>query len=372
MAETSAQTPFAVRFNRAFDAAMVITVALWQVGAAGTALLTYLEHYRSSLVAVAVWVAQGMLIVVASALLLRKRNRFGWIVLLAVADFATGIAMAANCPHGEQLRINWAWATAGLIGVLLFMHRPVRELIVFLAANASVVLAALVFTGDLNRHITAGFVVLLYASASIQLTMAGGARIFRVSGGVAATAAAERWNVATREMIIAEVSASRQDRYQDAGRLVAPILRGLADGNVEPSDPSLWHRCATAEAMLRQLLAEREDIPDPLLRLLQPGIDETLRRGVVVDMARVGTPPPMDQATASALVDVPLAVLAKTRAYARITIVSTAVDQVSVSVLTDEVTIDDITIGDTNADGIDLTIDYDGDLLWVEARWAIP
>jgi hypothetical protein len=279
--------------------------------------------------------------------------------------------MAANCPQGEQLRINWAWNTAGLIGVLLFMHRPMRELVVFLAANASVVLAALVVTGDLSRHITAGFVVLLYASASIQLTMVSGAHIFRASGGVAAAAAADRWKMATREMIIAEVSASRLDRYQEASRLVVPILRGLADGNAAPSDPSLWHRCATAEAMLRQLLAEYEDIPDPLLRLLQPGIDEALRRGVVVDMARVGEPPPMDQETASALADVPLAVLAKTQAYARVTIVSTAVDQVSVSVLTDDVTIDDIYVGDTHTAGVDLTIDYDGDFLWAEARWAL-
>ncbi|MFG2004642.1 hypothetical protein ACGFNU_36370 [Spirillospora sp. NPDC048911] len=374
MVEASPRTSFAVRFNRAFDAAMVCTAALWQVGAAGTALLTYLDHYRSPLVAVAVWAAQCLLLVVASVLLLRSGGGSRWTVPLAVADLTTGIVMAADCPQGELLRINWAWTTAGLIGVLLLMHRPLREFVGFLVVNAGVVLVALVSTCDLNRHVIAGFVVLLYASASIQLAMAGGARVFRASGGVAAAAAADRWEMATREMVIAEVAAARQDRYHEAGRLVAPILRGLADGSADPSDPSLRHRCATAEKMLRQLLAEQEDIPDPLLRLLQPGVDEALRRGAVVDVARVGEPPPMDQATVSGLAEVALAVLARTRTYARITVVSTATDQVSVSVLTDDPAAGDITAGDAGdaGGGVDLTIDHDGELLWAEARWARP
>ncbi|WP_165975406.1 hypothetical protein [Actinomadura rubrisoli] len=368
MAEASARNSFAVRFNRAFDAAMVVTVALWQVGAAGMALLAYLDDYRSAAAAVALYAAQGLIIAAASVLLLRRRGGTGWTLSLVAADLATGIAMAANCPGGQQLRINWAWTTVGLIGVLLLMHRPVRELLAFLAVNAGVVLTALVLTGDLNRHVAAGFVVLLYASVSTQLTMVGGARVFRFNGGVAAAAAAERWEMATREMVIEEVAATRQNRYQEAGRLIAPILRGLADGTANPSDPRLRHQCATAEAMLRQLLAEHADLCDPLLGLLQPGIDKALRRGVVVDMARVGEPPVMDQATTSALAQVPLAVLAGTRTYARITVVSTAADQVSVSVLTDG----DVTVGETDTGDVDLTIDHEGDLLWVEARWARP
>ncbi|MFG1853870.1 hypothetical protein ACGFJT_18700 [Actinomadura geliboluensis] len=381
MAEASTRESFAVPFNRAFDVALVVTVALWQVGGAGTALLTYMDYYRSFRLAAALWAAQCLLVAAASVLLLRRTGRRGWTVVLAVADLATGVAMAADCPPGEQLKINWAWATVGLIGVLLLMHRPVRELIALLAANAGAVLAALVSTGDLTRHVIAGFVVLLYASASIQLTMVGGARVFRFSGGVAAAAAADRWEMATREMIIAEVSAARRDRYREAGRLVTPVLRGLADGSADPSDPSLRHRCATAEAMLRQLLAEHEDIPDPLLRLLQPGVDEALRRGVVVDLTLVGEPPPLDHGTAAALAEVPLTVLARTRAHTRITVVSTAADQVSVSVLTDDPGAGDLTrdaaaggaaAGDAGTAGVDLTIDHDGDQLWVEARWARP
>jgi hypothetical protein len=366
VADAPARDPFAVRFNRAFDVAMVFTVALWQVGADGTALLSYLERFSSAEVAVAVWAIQCLIIAVGSILLLRRSGRPVVTRWLAIAALATAVAMVVDCPPDELLRINWAWGSAGLIGVLLLMYRPLGELVAFMAANAGVVLAALLATGTLNRHLGAGFVSILYGASSSQLAMVGGARIFRSSGGIAADAAAEQWELATREAVIAEVAEARQDRYREVGRIVAPILRGLADGAADPSDPALRLRCATAESMLRQLLAEHADIPDPVLRLLQPGIDEALRRGVVVDLARVGEPPPLDHETAAALTEAALAVLARTRTSSRVTVVATGEDEVSVSVLADC----DARAVTVAPAGVDVTTDHDGDLLWVEARWA--
>ncbi|MEW2357426.1 hypothetical protein [Spirillospora sp. NPDC029432] len=362
---------FAARFTRAFDVATVITVAGWQVGAAGTALLVYLGRYHVPALAVLVWGVQLLIIVAGSVLLLRGVTSAAATWGLVAADLVAGAAMAANCPGGEQLMINWAWATAGLIGVLLLLRRRMRELIALLLVNAGVVLAALLLAGGVDRHQAAGLVTLLYASASIQLAMMTAARVFRYSGGLAAGAAAEQYEIAAREAVIAEVTAARQARYREARTLVAPILRGLADGTVDPADPAVQNRCAAAEAMLRRLLAEREDVPHPLLRALQPGIDEAVRRGAVVEVAPVGGIPVMPEEAGAALADVPLAVLAATRTRARVTVVSTGPGQVSVSVLAGGEAAATFA-GRSGHDGVTVTADRDGDMLWVEARWTSP
>lgn len=364
-----AAAPFAVRFHRAFDVAAVVAVALWQVGAAGAALLVYLDRYRSPAAAAAVWGVQLAVIAAGAVLLLRGTDRPGAVRLLVAVDLATGLAMAANCPGDLLLKINWGWATTGLIGVLLLLNRPVSRLVLLQAANGGIILAALAATGGLDRHGAAGFVTLLYASASIQFTMFAGAREFRTSGGMAATAAAARWETASREAMAREVALARQGRYQEVRELVTPILRGLADGAVDPADPSVRRRCATAEAMLRQLLAEREDIPDALLQVLRPGIDEAMRRGVVVDMVRVGDLAALDERTAVAVAEVPLAVLAKARGRARVTVVPGGDGGVSVSVLADA----DVPLPSPRAGpDVAVTSDHDGDLLWVEALWNGP
>ncbi|MFC5751253.1 hypothetical protein [Actinomadura rugatobispora] len=369
MAETSSADPFAVRFHRAFDVATVIAVALWQVVAVGAALLDYHDLYRSPGLAVAVWGAQLLIIACGAGSLLRRRAAAATTWTLVAVNLATGAAMAANCPAPLQLQTNWAWTSVGLIGVLLLLHRPVREVVGLLAANAGIVVVTLTAEGGMDRHAFAGVVTLLYASASIQLALMAGARVFRFSGGMAAAAAAERWEMATRETVIAEVAAARQERYREARRLIADVLRGLADGTVDTDDPDVRHRCATAEAMLRQLLAEQDDVPDPLLRLLRTGIDEAMRRGAVIDFAQVGEAPPIGEEAAAALAEVPLAVLTGARGHARVTVVSAETGHVSVSVLIDG----DVAVPETAAArGITVTTDRDRDMLWVEARWDAP
>ncbi|MEU4828787.1 hypothetical protein AB0H37_43685 [Actinomadura sp. NPDC023710] len=366
MAELVPTRLFGIRFNRAFDIATVIAVAIWQVTAALTALVAHGDHYTSFALAAAVWAVQLVIVVAGAALLLRRVRRAAVIWPLVAVDIVTGAAIVTSCPGGEHLKINWAWATVGLIGVLLLLHRPLCELIVLLILNAGIVLVALVVTGALHRHSAAGFVTLGYASASIQLALMAGARVFQFSGGMAAEAAAERWAIATQEAIFAEVAVARQDRYQAVQARVAPILQGLAGGTISPADPDVRHRCAAAEAVLRRLLTEQDDVPHPMLRALQSGIDAAVRRGVIVDVTPIGTPPPMTEELGTALVEIPLAVLATARTHARITVVAAVAGGISISILTEG---DAAVPHRPSTDGVIVTSDRDGDLFWLEARW---
>lgn len=371
MAEASPSAPFEARFGRAFDQATITVVTAWQVGAAGTALLVHAGVYSSPATAVAAWLLQLAVITMGAVLLLRRwANTFLTWILLA-ADLAAGAMVLAVCPPGEILRIDWAWATVGLIGVLLLLHRPAAELLLLLVVEAGLVLTVLVTTGGVDRHDLAGFVTLFYASASIQLAMMAAARVFEFTARVAAGAAAEQAEMATHQAVIAEITMARRVRYQAARELIVPILRGLADGTVDPRDPAARHRCAAAEAMLRQLMTSREDVPHPLLRRLQHGIDDATRRGAVVHMAPVGALPPVPSEIGAALTEIPLAVLTTTRTYARITVVETEPGQVSVSILADG-TAPTAAAATLATRRVDITTDHDGDLLWVETRWQRP
>ncbi|WP_433228150.1 hypothetical protein [Actinomadura formosensis] len=375
MAEAASATPFAARFRRAFDQATIIVVTAWQVGAAGTALLAYHDVYSSPALAVGAWLLQLAVIAMGAVWLLRRRANTVMTWSLLAVNLSALVVVLVICPPQEMLRINWTWSTTGLIGVLLLLHRPVGELVFFLAVGAGAVLAALVVTGDADRHDLAGFVTLCYASASIQFAMMAGARVFRFTAGVAADAAAEQAEMATRQAVIAEVAAARRARYREARRLIVPILRGLADGTLDPADPSTRQRCAVAEAMLRRLMTRQEDLPHPLLRGLEDGVAAATRRGAVVSVALVGELSPMPAGIGPALTELPLAVLARTRAYARITVVETEPGHVSVSILADGTAPAPPagSAGHVSAErGVTVTMDHDGDLLWLETRWQRP
>jgi hypothetical protein len=372
MAEASLVTPFETRFRRAFDQATIIVVTVWQLGAAGTCLLTYHDTYTSPATAVGSWLLQLAVIAVGAVRLLRRRTNTVVTWFLVLLDLGLGGMVLTVCPHQEILRIDWAWATVGLIGVLLLLHRPVEELLLLLVANAGMILGVLVTTGSADRHNLAGFVTLFYASASIQLAMVAAAWVFQVTARVAADAAAEQTEMSTRQAVIAEVAAARRVRYQAARKFIVPILRGLAEGTVDPADPVTRQQCAAAEAMLRQVMTRQEDLPHPLLRRLEGGIDDATRRGAVVDIFPVGALSPLPSEIGIALTELPLAVLASTRSYARITVVETEPGQVSVSILADGAAPASVAAPATDsltADGVTVSVDHDGDLLWMETQW---
>jgi hypothetical protein len=367
MAESATAT-FEARFRRAFDLAMITTMTAWQLFAAGGALLLHLGTFTVPAVAVAAWAVQLMVITIGAIRLLRGRTDAARTWLLVLVNLAAGVAVLAVCPHGEVLRIDWAWATVGLIGVLLLLHRSMWELALLVAVKAAIVLAVLLATVGPDRHTLAGFLTLTYASASIQLAMMTGAVLVRWMARTATDAVVEQRQIALRQDLIAEVAAARGSRYRDAHELVGPVLRGLAAGEVDPGDPEVRHACGVAEAMIRQLMTDHEqDVPHPVLRALRPGIDTAARGGARIDLAVAGTLPPMPDDVGRAIARVPLGVLAATREYARVTVVATEPSGVSVSVLSD---------GPAPplppAREVRVATDRDAGRFWVEVQWDHP
>jgi hypothetical protein len=114
------------RFARSFDIAVVVVVAGWHIAGAGSELFPYRGLYRSFPVQFALWLVIALAIAAGALRLLGGRSRPAWSYALAAAALAVTVAGAVGCPAGQLLRIDWAWGTAGWVGLLVLLRRPVR------------------------------------------------------------------------------------------------------------------------------------------------------------------------------------------------------------------------------------------------------
>jgi hypothetical protein len=361
----SAAGVFTTRYSRGLEIATVIVVAGWQVAGAGLLLLSRFTLYPFPGIEVAAWSVQAGVIAVGAVLLLQRRlsGQVAW--GLVAVDVAAGIAAVAACPPDGMLSANWAWGATVWVGVLLLLHRPLRELVILIAIAALVTLCALAVVGDLHQRSVSGYISTLYASVSIQLAVVIAARALGSAAKRAAEAAQTTARTATRRSIAEAVHADRQARYRAVRERNEPLLNGLADGTLHADDPEVRQRCAVQAARLRRMFAESDDVPNRLLHELHACADIADRRGVAVGWATAGMVPQIPEAARRELTEAAIAVLATTLTRARITVIS---DQagVAVSVVCDSPAEPRPMVADGQ---ITITTQLADDGLWMEARW---
>jgi len=125
------------RYQRALTLAVLFLVVGWHLAGAGGQLLHNRADYGSFAFQGAMWLVMALAITAGSVLVLRPGTP-GWRPALAVAvtALAASTAAAAASPAGQMLAVNWAWGSAGWIGVLVLLRRRFSELAWFLAAEA--------------------------------------------------------------------------------------------------------------------------------------------------------------------------------------------------------------------------------------------
>ena len=69
-----------------------------------------------------------------------------------------------------------------------------------------------------------------------------------------------------------------------------PLLRGIADGMLDPADSEVRERCARHAAALRRALADRAQHAEGLLAELEPALRAARARGLPVEVQVVGDP----------------------------------------------------------------------------------
>ncbi len=352
------------RYQRAWTFAVLFLVVGWHLAGAGGQLLHNRLAYGSFAFQCAMWAVMALAIAAGTVLVLRGTpgRRPAWAV--AVIALAASTAAAAASPAGQMLGVNWAWGSAGWIGVLVLMRRRFTELACFLAAQAVGTLAVQAWDG-LTRLDLAAFLAVLAWSTGAQVAVAAGVRALDIAADQAAAAArsehAARERVATAEII----QAARQVRWLALRESAVPLIAELAAGTADPGDAQVRIRCAVQAARLRRRLAEGDEVPGSLVHELHASADVAERRGVAVEIETAGPLPQVPHQARRVITDAAIAILTDARSQARITLATVAAG-IAVSF-----------IADTGAavplpaagEGVTIQQQQDGSMFWAEARW---
>jgi len=299
-----------------------------------------------------------------------------WRIAGCAVLLAGSAAMHATAPGSLFAFENWAWGVAGWIALLLFWNRPgarhpVWAFFGFVTANAAISVVALIARGEADRTGLAKMLLVVYGVGALQLTLYAGkwgleSTVRRFARDRTATELVRAAKQAAEQAHIA-----RQDRYSTARAAAGEVLTGLADGRLDPADPSVRQRAAAAAARLRRLVTETDDVPDPLVHELRAAADVAERRGVAVTVDQVGALPTVPLQVRRALTDAPAWAVAAAGTHARITVVSN-VESVTVAVVGDA-SIDQprsdepVTV---RHDDVLVRVDQEGGQIWVETRWS--
>jgi len=247
-------------------------VAIWQL-ALLIQIISYRHEYRQLWAAFAVWFG-----LVGVAFWLVPRTRAGG---LSRRDAAVAIvaAIVAVCMLGweHKLRgaegsVDWSVFGSSWLLALVAVSRPAWE---WVSGAVSVLIAHVAFDYEVTgvtalslarlAGSTNALVVLLVIFAALQPTVRTHARMAAHRVALASRSAAER----------AAAAAVREDRRQRLALLevgALPLLRGIADGTLDPADPAVREQCARHAATMRRALVDQSPTGSGLLAGLAPAL----------------------------------------------------------------------------------------------------
>jgi hypothetical protein len=254
------------------------------------ALANLHDHYQPA-VAVVVWLA-----VLAAGAWLVPRVGTG-VLTSGESAAAVTIAVAAVAAIGWEHRPRVGSGTVDLVIlgtvsllVPVALSRPARAwisgaLAVFAVHAALLIRVAGASPLSLSKVAVAGYILagVLLAFAAVRPTLAMHTRIAARRAALASRSEAER----------AAAAAVQQDRR---GRLALlelealPLLHGIADETLDPTDGDVRERCARHAAVLRHSLTDHAPIASGLVAGLGPVLQAASARGLLVDLQVIGDP----------------------------------------------------------------------------------
>jgi hypothetical protein len=270
---------------------MAGTLAVILPSAALIQVLANLANYRQPAVAGAIWLA-----VLAAAAWSVPRIRTGGLsggeaavaVLITVAAVAAiGWEHRAYYPSGSvDLAIL---GTAWLLALVALSHRPrvwvPAALIVFAVHAALLIRTAGLNPLSLSQLEAAGYilVVMLCSFAVLQPTVAMHISMATRRAGLASRSVAER-------AAAAAVQDDRRSRLALLEMEALPLLRGIAEGRLDPTAGDVRDRCARHAAALRHSLTDRIPGDAGLLAWLEPALQVASARGLLAKVQVIGDP----------------------------------------------------------------------------------
>jgi hypothetical protein len=270
---------------------MVRVLAVILPCAALIQVLANLRDYRQPVIAVAVWLA-----VLATSVWLAPRTRRDGLtgaeaaaaVSIALAAVAViGWVHSAHYPSGsvDLVILGTVWLLA-----LVALSYPAwvwlpGALVVF-AVHAALLIRALGANPlTLSQLEVVGYILanVLIAFAALRPTVAVYTSMITRRASLASRSRAER----------AAAAAVMEDRRSRLALLeldALPLLRGIADGTVDPSADEVREQCARHAAALRHSLSDRAPRGGGLVAGLEPALRAARTRGLLVHVQVLGEP----------------------------------------------------------------------------------
>lgn len=292
---------------------MVRVLAVILPTAALIQVLANLRDYRQPAVAVAVWLA-----VLATSVWLAPRTRPDGLtgaeaaaaVLIAIAAVAViGWVHRAHYPSGsvDLVILGTVWLLA-LVALSYPAWAWLPGALVVFALHAALLIRALGANPlTLSQLEVVGYILanVLIAFAALRPTVAVHTSVITRRASLASRSRAER-------AAAAAVVEDRRSRLALLEMDALPLLRGIADGTVDPSDGEVRERCARHAAALRHSLTDRAPRGGGLVAGLEPALEAARTRGLLVHaqvLGEPGTPEPRVAHAVLAAVDAVIGVL---------------------------------------------------------------
>jgi hypothetical protein len=254
-------------------------------------VLANLSDYRQPAVAVAVWLAMFA----AAAWLVPRIGTGGLTRGEAAAAVLIAVAAAAATgweyrPHHGSGGVDLAiLGTVWLLALVALSH-PARvwvpgALVVFAVHGALLTRAAGASPLSLTKLEVAGYILaaVLIVFAALRPTLAMHTSMTARRAALASRSLAER-------AAVAAVQEVRRSRLALLEMEALPLLRGIADGTLDPADGDVRQQCARHAAVLRHSLTDRAPSAGALLAGLQPALQAASARGLLVNVQVIGDP----------------------------------------------------------------------------------
>ncbi|WP_433126719.1 hypothetical protein ACQPWW_28335 [Micromonospora sp. CA-240977] len=349
-------------------AAVAIALA-WHVAIGLPAVLAARAEFTAPTVVVGAWAVVAVAGAVAGVRLLRGSPLPPW--PLAGLLLTVDVAVFAAVGEGQLFTAaNWVWSTLGWFFVLALWGQRVVGLVALLSTHAAIALLAVLGHGPDPADV-ARYVMYVYGTFSLPVAVfVGSATIVSLARRRAAVSAAGHVLAAERDAA-ERGRRERRDRLALVSSTAGRVLGELAAGQADPDDPEVQRRCVLAAARLRRLIAESDDVPDPLLHELRAAADLAERSGLPIDLITIGTPPPLPVEIRRRLADPLTGLLADARGWARLTVVS-GPDEVVVSLVTPDREGPDATgppPGEHDDGQVEHLYERDGSIRWAQTQW---
>jgi hypothetical protein len=248
------------------------------------------RDYRQPAVAVAVWLA-----VLGAGAWLVPRLRAGGLAAgetaaaIAVAVAAVAATGAVYRAHGDHGSVDLAVLGTVWLLVLVVMGRSTRvwilaALLVFAAQGVMLMREPGLNPLGLSQLAACGYIIatILAAFAALRPTLETHASIAARQASLASRSAAER-------AAAAAVQQERRGRLAVLEKEALPLVRGIANGTLDPAEADVREKCARHAEVLRHSLTGSAGA-SALAAALQPALRAAAVRGLPVHVQEIGDP----------------------------------------------------------------------------------